>query len=91
LLGGTTTVVFCGGGGLLLLIQPVINGIITLSDINRAFIPIPPGYDNRSVVSRTSVDITVIQTRDLTSVPSYRRRRRRIATGNLKIGKSTSS
>jgi hypothetical protein len=42
LLGGTTTVVFCGGGGLLLLIQPVINGTITLSDINRAFIPIPP-------------------------------------------------
>ena len=65
--------VFCGGGGLLLLIQPVINGTITLSDINRAFIPLPSGYDNRSVVSRTRGDITVIRTRDLASVLSYRR------------------
>ena len=55
--------VFAGGGGLLLLMQPDINGI-RLSETNRAFIPIPSGDANRSVVSRTPLAVTVVQTRE---------------------------
>jgi hypothetical protein len=63
LLGGTTTVVFCGGGGLLLLMQPD-SMPIKVSETNRAFIPIPPGDDDRNVVSRTPLAVTVVQTRE---------------------------